>query len=264
MHDIVRFAQGGGHNFNHLCAMEQRHSSRPEVIVVASRLAAAQSLGAIVEAMGRKAICVTSPGEVEPVVEAGPPSVIVIEWDEYCDALAVCKRYQGQHIPAVVVLLRNDAAVSVLDAFRAGAIDVWRRPISVSEFHVRLDQLINRLGIQRRHSTIRIGSCEVDPTTGAIRIGDNVVVMSEMERRAMKLLVAKAGRCVTSTELSGALWGAGRTEVARLRMVIHRLRTLLGDSGDRHKRLVSVRGKGYVLIPEVASQSPYREKKSSA
>lgn len=231
---------------------------------MASRLAVAQSLGAIVEAMGRKAACLTSPGEVEPIVEAGPPTIIIVEWDDACDALTLCRRYHGQEVPAVVVLLRDDTSATLLDAFRAGAIDVWRRPISVSEFHVRLDQLISRLSKQRRHSTIRIGPCDVDPTTGAIRIGDNVVVMSEMERRAMKLLVAKAGRCVTSTELSGALWGGSRTEVARLRMVIHRLRTLLGDGGDRHRRLVSVRGKGYVLIPEITAQSPYREKKSSA
>ena len=96
-----------------------------------------------------------------------------------------------------------------------------------------------------------VGDLVVDPVTHSVTLGG---VQVELPRREFDLLHALAlqpGRVFTIDELLGSVWGAefiGQPQVVYVH--IRWLREKIEQEANHPRRIVTVRGVGYKLIPE--------------
>jgi len=91
--------------------------------------------------------------------------------------------------------------------------------------------------------------------------------MSEMEAKILERLAAHSGRAVSREELLASVWGLrdGGVETRAIDMHVTRLRQkLTGEaSAASTEWITTVRGKGYMLGPELSVQTGNESEESS-
>ena len=138
-----------------------------------------------------------------------------------------------------------------------GADDYVLKPFSARELLARVDAVLRRTP-ERPQPVVKIaaGDTVVDCARREICHGDKErVVLPEMEADILLRLAAHAGRAVSREELLSCVWGLrdGTIETRAIDMHITRLRQKLsgGPSASPTEWIATVRGKGYMLGPEV-------------
>ncbi len=126
-----------------------------------------------------------------------------------------------------------------------------------------VSRLRRRLGSAGRHIiTVRgLGyRLEVEPAGGLdlgwgtlelarrrVRLRDREVSLSGLQARLLATLAEQPGRPMERVELARRLWGHA-SELSRLDLLVHRLRRRLEADPSRPRFLVSLRGRGLVLL----------------
>lgn len=156
----------------------------------------------------------------------------------------------------VIILTARGSEDDRVRGLRGGADDYVVKPFSARELLARVDAVLRRSPERPRDVvSIRGGGTTVDCGRREICRGANErVPLSEMEASILLRLAAHAGRFVTREELLSAVWGIrdGAVETRAIDMHVTRLRQKLqwSEDGDLDW-IVTVRGKGYMLGPEL-------------
>ena len=158
----------------------------------------------------------------------------------------------------VVILTARGSEDDRVRGLRSGADDYVVKPFSARELLARVEAVLRRTP-DRPAPVVRIsaGDTVVDCGRREICHGDGErVVLSEMEADILQRLAAHAGRAVSRKELLACVWGLrdGQVETRAIDMHITRLRQKLsaGTSDASLEWIVTVRGKGYMLGPDLA------------
>ena len=158
----------------------------------------------------------------------------------------------------VIILTARGSEDDRVRGLRSGADDYVIKPFSARELLARVEAVLRRTP-DRPAPVVRIsaGDTVVDCGRREICRGDGErVVLSEMEADILQRLAAHAGRAVSRKELLACVWGLrdGQVETRAIDMHITRLRQKLsaGTSDASFEWIVTVRGKGYMLGPDLA------------
>ena len=103
-----------------------------------------------------------------------------------------------------------------------------------------------RLDVDHRRPLIHLGWGQLDLPLRLVHIGDRRVELTEQQTLLLDRLSQPAGAPVARAILGQALWGAA--DPARLDLLVHRLRQRIEASPATPRFLVSVRGRGLVLL----------------
>lgn len=165
------------------------------------------------------------------------------------DGFEVCRQLRAERRTLPILMLTAcDASEDVVRGLDAGADDYVTKPFVFAELLARLRALVRR-GSAGTGSVLRVGPLGLDQEARRAFVGGETVELTEMEFRALELLVLRAGKVVTRERLSDALWGADRgPESNALEVHVARLRRKLGDPAGG--LLQTRRGVGYVLVAE--------------
>ncbi|MFQ5489898.1 MAG: response regulator transcription factor [Phycisphaerae bacterium] len=175
------------------------------------------------------------------------------------DGLEVLVELRQTHptLPIIILTARGSEEDRVT-GLRKGADDYVVKPFSARELMARIEALLRRSAerpapvqaISAQGHTINLERREVQFADGTR------AKLSEMESAILVHLAANARRVVSRDELLSCVWGiSGDTlETRAVDMHITRLRSKLAsaDGGTDAEWLVTVRGKGYMLGPDVA------------
>ncbi len=140
------------------------------------------------------------------------------------------------------------------DTLNRGADDYVMKPISVGELHARVNRLVNARNQSAGLQTvaINVGTGELDTLARELRGPLATVRLTGAEAALLASLAAARGQVVARQDLYLKAFGReGRYGEKALETYIGRLRrklTEIGDDGTR--RLQSVRGLGYRLVPQ--------------
>jgi DNA-binding response OmpR family regulator len=96
-----------------------------------------------------------------------------------------------------------------------------------------------------------VGSMVVDPQSHAVSLGGKKIELPRREFDLLHALALQPGRVFTVDELLGTVWGAefvGQPQVVYVH--IRWLREKIEHMANRPRRIVTVRGVGYKLVPE--------------
>ncbi len=140
------------------------------------------------------------------------------------------------------------------DTLNRGADDYVMKPISVVELHARVTRLVNarNLVVSTQTVAVKIGNGELDTLARELRGPEATVRLTGAEAALLASLAAARGQVVARQDLYLKAFGReGRYGEKALETYIGRLRRKLSESGDDGtRRLQSVRGLGYRLVPQ--------------
>ncbi len=164
-------------------------------------------------------------------------------------------RRTRQSLP-VIILTARGSEDDRIRGLRSGADDYVMKPFSARELLARVEAVLRR-SPERPEPVLRISSGSTVVDCGRREIcgqGSERAALSEMETDILKRLASMSGRCVSREELLSAVWGIrdGVVETRAIDMHITRLRQKLrSHSTDDVEWIVTVRGKGYMLGPQL-------------
>ncbi|MHC4234582.1 MAG: response regulator transcription factor [Planctomycetota bacterium] len=159
----------------------------------------------------------------------------------------------------IIILTARGSEEDRVRGLKGGADEYVVKPFSARELLARIEAVLRR-SPERPQPVQRIaaGGHEVDLERREIRFADGKrVQISEMETAILAHLAANPGRVVSRDELLSCVWGISSEslETRAVDMHITRLRNKMTGPDDDGKVewIVTVRGKGYMLGPEVAA-----------
>ena len=179
------------------------------------------------------------------------------------DGMQVLVELRNTHpnLPIIILTARGSEEDRV-NGLKRGADDYVVKPFSARELLARVEALLRRsaerptpvLSISAQGHTINLERREIEFANGSR------AKLSEMESAILTHLAGNARRVVSRDELLSCVWGiSGDTlETRAVDMHITRLRSKLSPSDIQPQAdwLVTVRGKGYMLGPDVTTVAP--------
>jgi two-component system, OmpR family, alkaline phosphatase synthesis response regulator PhoP len=134
-----------------------------------------------------------------------------------------------------------------------GADDYLTKPFNLEELVLRVRGMLRR-GAWYQESlpaTIDLGAGVLHPGGSVLERGGATTLLTERELLLLLHLWRKRNQVVSRKELLVEVWGyVPDLETRTVDIFIGRLRRLLGDEPETPRKLVTVRGRGYMLLDE--------------
>ena len=173
------------------------------------------------------------------------------------DGFAVADRMRkaGNFVP-ILMLTAKSLPSDVVHGLEAGADDYLAKPFDLKVLLARVKGLLRRRDWARGEpttiETARIGETEVDFRNFQVKSGENVFPLTLLEAMLLKLLVQNAGQVVSKGEILEKVWNVSAdTQTRAVDNFIVRLRRYLEPDPRFPRHLLTVRGAGYRLLPDV-------------
>lgn len=159
----------------------------------------------------------------------------------------------GNDIPTLFLSAR-DADADRLFGLGLGADDYLTKPFLTQELLLRIQLILRRTYRTTLHSTLlTLGPRSVDLQDSVVMQPDGATIpLTATERSLLQKLADNRGHIVTYDALCEAVWGEGYYGYENsLNVHIRHLREKLEDTPGKPQYLVTVRGLGYKLAPEM-------------
>jgi two-component system phosphate regulon response regulator OmpR len=131
----------------------------------------------------------------------------------------------------------------------SGADDYLAKPFEPRELALRLTSLLRRAQGPKApaHREVRLGACTFDTERGELRRNGKPVKLTSGEAQLLKLFASNAGRSFSRASLKARLGVALERSVD---VQVNRLRRKIEEDPKLPLYLQTVRGVGYVLVPD--------------
>jgi DNA-binding response OmpR family regulator len=164
---------------------------------------------------------------------------------QVCEAIRAKSR-----IPIMMLTVRGEEE-DLIRALDLGADDYLTKPFSPRTLLARIKALLRRAGIESS-APVAAGRLALDVQEHTVSIGGNDPVrLTKLELRLLQMLLANAGRTVTSDRLLVQVWGHRNSgDRQLLKQLVHRLRQKIETDPAMPQLLQTSAGTGYKLIVE--------------
>jgi DNA-binding response OmpR family regulator len=154
-------------------------------------------------------------------------------------------RAAGNWVP-VLLLSAKDGEHDQADGLDLGADDYLVKPFSYVVLLARLRALVRR-GAQPRPASLSAGDLVLDPASRSVRRSDVPISLTAREFSLLELLMRRAGRVVSKTEILAGVWDAyADNDLNVVEVYVGYLRRKV-DAPFGRRAITTVRGAGYRL-----------------
>ena len=167
------------------------------------------------------------------------------------DGLEVCRRLRAQpgaksDLPVLMLTARGDSADRVV-GLELGADDYLPKPFEPRELLARLRAILRR-GRSRSTDVLRFGRVEIDRAARELRVDGETHAMTSYQFDLLVALAENAGRVLTREQLMDRVKGAPLEAFDRsIDVHVSRIRQAIEDDPKHPRRVITVRGAGYVF-----------------
>ena len=164
----------------------------------------------------------------------------------------VCRRLRAESPVPIIMLTAKGAEVDRVLGLEIGADDYVTKPFSMTEIIVRIRAILRRRDLDRAGSDAvrRVGDLELDLVRHRVRVDGEDVALTPSEFRVLELLAGEPERVFTRTEIMQHLWESAYVGDQRACDIhVSNLRRKVEEDAADPKRIVTVRGVGYKLVP---------------
>ncbi len=152
------------------------------------------------------------------------------------------------NVPILMLTAMNEAEDRIL-GFESGADDYLGKPFEPRELLLRINSILRRVpDTQPLADEIGLGEVTFRPARGEMLRGAMRVRLTDVELALLGTLAARAGQVLSRDELIVATGTKGGGRAIDVQMT--RLRRKIEDDPRMPRYLQTVRGKGYMLVPD--------------
>lgn len=174
-------------------------------------------------------------------------------------------RAARNYVPLLMLTARSRPE-DVLRGFEAGADDYLPKPFNLDILIARIASLLRRTRWQQRESlkgserqaedVYQFSGSVFDFQTLQLRTGERVVQLTLMEADLLRYLIQNSGRPVSRKAILENVWNLRQdTDTRAIDNFIVRLRRHIEPDPSKPKYLRTVRGVGYVFVPDADEAS---------
>jgi two-component system phosphate regulon response regulator OmpR len=164
------------------------------------------------------------------------------------DGLEVCRalRTDGQ-VPILMLTAKGDPMDRVV-GLELGADDYLPKPFEPRELLARLRAILRRGKGEGHTEIMRFGRLEIDPRAMEARIDGRSCALTTHQFKLLEIMAKAAGRVLNRNYLADQLKG-GNLEAFDRSIDVHisRIRAEVEDDPKHPRRVITVRGAGYVF-----------------
>jgi len=228
---------------------------RAAVLLVEDDEAARSAVGANLAARGYRVVeAATGLGALR-LWEASRPDLVLLDLGlPDIDGMAVILRIRREASTPIIVLSARGQEKDRVAALDAGADDYLTKPFGLAELHSRMRAVIRRAAGPDADATgvIQVGPVRLDVGHRSVQVSGTPVDLTPREYELLKVLLAHAGRVVTSGRILRAVWGTAYADEGHyLHVYVSRLRRKLAaadPSGAAGRIIVNEPGVGYRVV----------------
>lgn len=168
------------------------------------------------------------------------------------DGLDMCKQLRQipgkKYIPIMMLTARGDPTDRII-GLELGADDYLPKPFEPRELLARLKAILRRkISENQPVSIARFGKLEIDRDSRAVRLDGQEKSLTSYQFDLLNILSENPGRVLSRDYLMDALKGASLEAFDRsIDVHMSRIRAAIEDDPKHPRRIVTVRGVGYVF-----------------
>jgi two-component system, OmpR family, phosphate regulon response regulator OmpR len=169
------------------------------------------------------------------------------------DGLEVCRRLRAHSEVPVLMLTARGEATDRIVGLELGADDYLPKPFEPRELLARLKALLRRASRGAKGSLLRFGGLEIDRDARAVRVGGEEKPLTSFQFALLVALAENAGRVLSRDALMDMLKGEKLEAFDRsIDVHVSRIRAAIEDDAKKPRRIITVRGAGYVFAKQQA------------
>jgi DNA-binding response OmpR family regulator len=184
--------------------------------------------------------------------EAEAPDLLVLDINmPGATGFQVCESVRARSSVPVMMLTVRSEEEDLVKALELGADDYLTKPFSPRTLLARVRALLRRAGMESS-APLAAGRVALNMDEHTVRIGEGAPVrLTKLELRLLHMLLANAGRTVSSDRLLVQIWGHRNSgDRQLLKQLVHRLRQKIEADPAMPRVLQTAAGAGYKLVVE--------------
>ena len=179
------------------------------------------------------------------------PDLVVLDLGlPQLDGLDVTRRLRRDGDVPIIMLTARDDETDKLIGLELGADDYVTKPFSPRELVARVRAVLRRRDRAGADDVLRVGELTLDVPRMRLEVAGRVVELTATEFTLIAAMARQPGRVFTRAQLLDALHGVAFESYERaIDAHIKNLRRKIERDPDNPRRLLTVRGAGYKLVP---------------
>jgi DNA-binding response OmpR family regulator len=167
------------------------------------------------------------------------------------DGLDLCRRVRAESaIPVLMLTARGDPLDRIV-GLELGADDYLPKPFEPRELLARLRAILRRGVSAPSGDVMRFGRLEIDRGAREVRVDGEVRFVTGFQFTLLLALAERAGRVLSREALMDLTKGESHEEFDRsIDVHVSRLRAAIEDDPKKPRRILTLRGAGYVFAKE--------------
>lgn len=164
------------------------------------------------------------------------------------DGLELCRRIRARHSTPIVMLTAKGDPMDRVVGLELGADDYLPKPFEPRELLARIKAVLRRGHSVDAGEVLRFGRLEIDLGAREVRLDGQRREITAHQFELLCAMAQRPGRVLTREQLME--WVRGEPLEAFDRSIdvhVARLRAVLEDDAKHPKRIITVRGAGYVF-----------------
>jgi two-component system, OmpR family, phosphate regulon response regulator OmpR len=164
------------------------------------------------------------------------------------DGLDVCRELRARTDTPILMLTARGEATDRIIGLELGADDYLPKPFEPRELLARLRAILRRRAAPTAVQLMRFGSLEIDLDARTLRVNGEAREVTNHQFSLLVTLAHNAGRVLSREFLMDAVRGEELEAFDRsIDVHISRLRAAIEDDAKHPRRIITVRGAGYVF-----------------
>ena len=164
------------------------------------------------------------------------------------DGLEVCRTIKAHDTVPIIMLTAKGDPMDRIIGLEIGADDYLPKPFEPRELLARLRAIMRRGKPAAEDTTLRFGRLEIDPAAMSAHVNGKICDLTAHQFNLLHILAKSAGRVLSRDGIMDALKGEDLEAFDRsIDVHISRIRSQIEDDPKSPKRIITVRGAGYVF-----------------
>ena len=167
------------------------------------------------------------------------------------DGLEVCRRLRTHwDLPLLMLTARGDATDRIV-GLELGADDYLPKPFEPRELLARLKAILRRGKRAAKDPVLTFGRLEIDRGARAVRVAGKEKPLTSFQFALLVALAENAGRVLSRDALMDLVRGEKLDAFDRsIDVHVSRIRAAIEDDPKKPRRIITVRGAGYVFAKQ--------------